>query len=296
MDRTYPPSSSPSSIAFPLFFSIVIVTPKPDLCASDTNSVMSVDLSLPRSSSPIINPYKDAPGLLLPFSLYIHVDLDSPDELANIEKECNRQIPGCTGVERAPRHDMRGRPLRAALDEHLNNVISKRHFEPFYFVAVTNQDWRDKGVLLVAMDDGSDDEVSCVDQMRVSAAEAGLFLVNLQIGNTDWSEYKEQKDDDNYCLGDDEDPSDDRSQLYDRPQTDEEYSDGASSITPNVGYWIGLYAIPGVPYETVMRGLEPSWGPPRPSSELMCRPQGRISAVGRDDIVAECARLHPMRC
>lgn len=270
---------------------------------------MTVDLTLPRRSSPTIDPYKDLADDLLPFALYIHAGLLGPDELTDIERVCNSQVEGSHVVQRAPRYDFNGQPLRAAFDEQLHNVISQRRHDPFYFVAVIDKDWREKGVLLVTMDDGSDDEVAYVDQMRVPAKEAGLLLVNLQIANVDWAEYKEEYeeaggDDDNGAdNGDDaedqeeDDPSKEGDQPYNSPQTDEEYSDGASVKLPNVGYWIGLYAIPEMPFEAIMQGVQPSWGPPVPLSEMMCRPQGRVSiAAELEQMVAESARLHPMRC
>lgn len=278
---------------------------------------MSVDLTLPPSSSPTIDPYKDVPDGLLPFALYVHVKLADQNELVEIERQCNSQIEGCNGVERAPRFDFTGQPLRAALDEHLNNVISARRFDPFYFVAVVDEDWRKNGVLLVTMDDGRDEETSYIDQMKVPVDEAGLLLVNMQIANVDWSEYKEgyeedneendDDDDGNKGNGDDDGKGDDEEGKgekddssaefpYDKPQTDEEYSDGSSATLPNVGYWIGLYAVPEIDYEKIMRGTHPGWGPQCASSELMCRPQGRVPAASPESMVAEAARLHPMRC
>ncbi|KAK8063202.1 hypothetical protein PG996_007854 [Apiospora saccharicola] len=165
---------------------------------------MSVDLTLPVSSSPAIDPYKDLPDPLLPFALFVHVKLsDGEEELAAIEEACNSQTEGNTAVRRAPRHDFAGQPLRAALTEHLDNLIVTRRFDPFYFVAVVDENWREKGVVIVAMDDGAgdDDEEeeggnhprACqIDQLRVPPEDVGLVLVNLQIANVDWAGFKEE--------------------------------------------------------------------------------------------------------
>ena len=166
---------------------------------------MSVDLTLPASSSPAIDPYKTLPDPLLPFALFVHIELeDGEEELARIEEACNRQTEGDANVRRAPRHDFPGQPLRAALAEHLENLIATRRFDPFYFVAVVDGNWREAGVIIVTMDDGAGDDDededdddgshrACqIDQMRVPAEEAGLILVNLQISNVDWAEYKEE--------------------------------------------------------------------------------------------------------
>jgi len=267
---------------------------------------MSVDLTLPNTSSPAIDPYKDLPDELLPFALYVHVELGGDDELDQIEEACNSQIDGTDTVRRAPRYDFSGQPLRAAFDEHLDNLIETRRFDPFYFIAVVDKDWRDNGLIIVTMDNGSDDNVSYIDQLRVPADEVGLALVNLQLANVDWSEYKDQygSDDD----GDDDDHDDHESPSHipprEPPQTtqpsdtskNEEYSDGASDQPPNIGYWIGLYAIPGIDFEAVMRALHPSWGPPVPYSELICRAEGRVPADSQQEAVAHAKRLHPQRC
>jgi hypothetical protein len=167
---------------------------------------MSVDLTLPVSSSPAIDPCKNLPDPLLPFALFVHVELsgDSDEELARIEEACNSQTEGATAVRRAPRHDFAGQPLRAALTEYLDNLIATRRFDPFYFVALVDKNWQQKGVVIVAMDDGTGDDEeeeedggdhprACqIDQLRVPAEDAGLVLVNLQISNVDWAEYKEE--------------------------------------------------------------------------------------------------------
>lgn len=169
---------------------------------------MVVDLTLPESSSPTIDPYKHMPDPLLQFALYVHVELDGDDEISAIERECNSDIKGCSGVERATVYDFRGQPLQASFHEHLHNVIPHRQFDPFYYVAIVDRDWKKEGVLLVTMDDGSDDDIAKVDTMKVTPSDAGLFLVNLQIANGDWEEYKEgQEDEDDEDRGDDDDRS-----------------------------------------------------------------------------------------
>ncbi|KAK7934586.1 hypothetical protein PG985_000081 [Apiospora marii] len=278
---------------------------------------MSVDLTLPASSSPSIDPYKDLPDPLLPFALFVHVELsDGEEELARIEEACNSQTDGDDNVRRAPHHDLAGQPLRAGLAEHLNNLIATRRFDPFYFVAVVDENWRETGLVIVTMDDGTGDDDddggdhACrIDQLRVPAEEVGLILVNLQIANADWADYKEEyggddhqsdggNDADNQGPSTTEKPEDDPStnKPFDSPQTDEEYSDGASSTLRNLDYYIGFFAVPGIDFETVMRELHPCWGPPVPTSELGCRPEGRVSAGSQAEAVAQAKRKWPLRC
>ena len=151
---------------------------------------MSIDLTLPQKSSPAIDPYRDLPDELLPFALFLHAKLSDEGELARIEGACNSQIDGNDTVQRAPRHDFSGQCLRAAFDEHLDNLIATRRFDPLYFVSVVDKNWGDAGLIVVTMDDGSDDDVSYIDQLRVPTDDVGLVLVNLQLAIVVWSEFK----------------------------------------------------------------------------------------------------------
>ncbi|KAI1347206.1 hypothetical protein F5Y01DRAFT_249009 [Xylaria sp. FL0043] len=264
---------------------------------------MPIDLTLPPISSPALDPYKHISDPLLPFALYIHAAITSEEEITAIENECNSQLLGTAKVKRAPRHNLQGQPLLAALTDHLIN-ISARQFDPFYFAAVVDANWREVGVVLVALDDGSDEEACRIDRMRVPVKDAGLVLVNVQLANVDWEEYKEDYGSDEGEDNDgDEDEDEDRGQekgeepsVTEPGGPDKTYSDGASKTLPNVGYWIGFYAIPEIDYETVMRELCPAWDPPQLSSELICRPEGRVPAGDTVKAVGEAARLHPMRC
>ncbi|KAK8029690.1 hypothetical protein PG993_010981 [Apiospora rasikravindrae] len=263
---------------------------------------MSVDLTLPDSSSPAIDPYKDIPDPLLPFALFVHVDLNDSEELTSIEEACNSQTEGATNVQRAPRHDFSGQPLRAALAEHLDNLVSTRRFDPFYFVAVVDENWREEGLVIVTMDDGTgdeDDDHACqIDQLRVPAKDAGLILVNLQIANADWADYKEEYGSDDQGDGDDskqgpstEQPAD-STKPFDSFQTDEEYSDGASSTLSNLDYYIGFLAIPGIDFETVMRSCTRAGV--RESTPRSWA--GRVPAGSQAEAVAQAKRTWPLRC
>ncbi|KAI0512892.1 hypothetical protein F5B22DRAFT_648241 [Xylaria bambusicola] len=152
---------------------------------------MSVDLTLPPISSPALDPYKHVEDPLLPFALYIHIDGVNEDDVSAIESECNCRLPDNPMVKRGPRHDLAGQPLVAAVTDHLIN-ISARRFDPFYFVAVVDKDWKESGVILVTMDDDSDENVCRVDRLRVPAGDSGILLVNLQIANQDWCELKDE--------------------------------------------------------------------------------------------------------
>ncbi|KAK8861856.1 hypothetical protein PGQ11_008091 [Apiospora arundinis] len=276
---------------------------------------MSVDLTLPAGSSPAIDPYKDLPEPILPFALFVHVNLSGgEEELASIEATCNSQTDThdyAVVQRRAPRYDFAGQPLHAALTEHLDNLeelVQEGRFSAFYFVAVVDEDWKEKGLIIVTMGDGIDEDYSHIGQMRVAAEDVSMLLVNLHIGNTDWEECKENyeidADDGDATRDQNEDSPPNRAdevpQLWNSAQTDEEYSDGAGKPKPYADlcadYWQGFYARPGIDFETVMRDMYPAWGGPHLLSELNPRPEGRVPVGSQEAAVACAKRLHPMRC
>lgn len=53
------------------------------------------------------------------------------------------------------------------------------------FVVVTTDDWREKGVVFVTL---SSDEECKPDAFYLPAKDVGSGLINLQIGNSDWAE------------------------------------------------------------------------------------------------------------
>ncbi|KAK8038478.1 hypothetical protein PG993_006889 [Apiospora rasikravindrae] len=149
------------------------------------------------AAPPAIDPYKDVPEKLLPFALFVHVNLaGGEEELARIEKECSSETEGDDDVvKRAPfRHDLAGQPLRAALAEHLDNLAQTAdRFSPFYFAAVVDENWEEAGLIIVTMNDESEEDGGWrIDQLRVPASDVGLVLVNLQISNVGWDEFKDQ--------------------------------------------------------------------------------------------------------
>ena len=152
------------------------------------------DLSLP-TKAPSMAQYHHRPMTLHPAALYTLVDL-SDGKLELLQRECPT---GCfdtgdkTGnsVRPAPQARFVGQPLRAVFDYHLE-LGKQDEYEPRWFIATvdqTKEDWETKGGILVTLDD---DDLAChVDQFRIAARDAGLSVVNLQIGNTSWYEEKE---------------------------------------------------------------------------------------------------------
>ncbi|KAL9615687.1 MAG: hypothetical protein Q9160_009335 [Pyrenula sp. 1 TL-2023] len=262
------------------------------------------DLSLP-SKAPSMARYHNEPMTLHPAALYTLVDLTDA-ELEDLERECEA---GCidTGSERgtsvrlAPQTHFVGQPLRAVFDYHLE-LGRQNTFEPTYFVAAVDKEWRRKGVLLVALDD---DELDCnVDSLRIKAVDAGLSVVNLQIGNSSWAEEKEGYEfhpddgdgaDEHNGDDDDDDNGDDG---------DNDSDDGPPAPTKNIplGYYVPIYIHSSLSQDQVVAHLEPSIRYKSPE-DYVCRVQAKLTptssasgTVSTQDLIQQATTLHPLRC
>ncbi|KAH9842593.1 uncharacterized protein C8Q71DRAFT_209705 [Rhodofomes roseus] len=185
------------------------------------------DLSLPETA-PSVARYRDQPSELLPAALYTLVDLPD-DELRELQRICET---GCidTGsspgdsVRIAPQPHFVGQPLRAVFDSHLQLAdLHDNQYDPTYFIVAIEQNWRDRGVLLVALDD---DDLECkVDSCRFKAEDSGLNVANLQISNMGWSELKENEPVDRSQSDADDENEGDGAGIYDDDAIDEEGND-----------------------------------------------------------------------
>lgn len=146
-----------------------------------------IDLTLP-PGTPEIERYHHVGMRILPFALYTLIDIPS-DENTALTQACNAQSrPDNVQVQPAPEYRFVGGPLRRVYDYHLR-LVREGQFDPRWFVVVTSRDWREKGVLIVALDD---DDLQCkTDAYFIKAEESGISLVNLQVGNTNWEDVKE---------------------------------------------------------------------------------------------------------
>ena len=274
--------------------------------------------------------YHDVPMSLLPFALYtlVHLDPDDLDDLLRTVSETSTQTEQ-DAVVRLPSQSHRiDGPLRAAFDRHLQ-LGRENQFDPHYFLAVTSQDWRKEGILIVTLDD---DRLECmVDKCFVHAQGSGLLLVNLQIANMDWYEIKEHyaldrathdtsahnDDDDNGDDGDDGDDSDGtghsgrdqgggkavRSQQeasHPTPgatktdhKSEDDFKDDAPDKKPPAGFYIGIYVTAAITYDQVLPSIQPAYGL-QPADDYICRYEGTLQAGSQ--MVQEACGLHPQRC
>jgi hypothetical protein len=154
-----------------------------------------LDLSLP-TSVPGMARYRDRPMTLDSFAVYNLVG--SQDEPSGLVKTCNSLCPRDDYVRFCKTTPVKPQSLKSLIDLHLNTT-AQENFDPGLFLAIVRPDWKDEGICIVTLGD----EEGKPDEFNIKVADSGILLVNLQIGNTDWSEAKE-----NYKLEDDEEKQD----------------------------------------------------------------------------------------
>lgn len=163
------------------------------LSNSQPETMSTIDLSLPQSV-PEMSRYADRPMTLDSFAIYNL--LEPQDEPLNLVQTCNSECPRDDYVHFRTSPGITS--LKGLIDYHLSTTVHD-NFDPNYFLVVTDPDWEHKGVCIVTLGD----EEGKPDKFMIKAQESGLLLVNLQIGNTDWYEAKE-----NYEFAGDDDGDD----------------------------------------------------------------------------------------
>ena len=254
------------------------------------------------------------PMTLLPAALYTLIDLSSED-LLQAQQACESECVATgneanSSVRIAPQPAFVGRPLQAVFDYHIElSSQEPLEFDPRHFIAITNEDWQTKGVLLVTLDD---DGLECnVDSFTASAADAGLSVVNILVGNSDWSEQKE-----NYELqavpdeGDDNDDDDDRrgsgrnrdggvenTHASDSDSNEDLGGPPAPKEEPLSGFNVPVYIHSQLQPDEVIAQIEPAFHLKTKESYL-CRIQASLTpgSTSSQDLVAQAVALHPLRC
>jgi hypothetical protein len=140
-----------------------------------------IDLSLPESV-PTMAQHQDRPMTLDAFALYNLVDNEK--EPSGLIEQCHLDCPRDDYVHFRKAPNIRS--LKGLIDLHLENTV-KDGFDPNLLLVVADKDWRRKGLVIVTL---GDDEGK-PDKFNIKVADSGILLVNLQIGNTDWYEGKE---------------------------------------------------------------------------------------------------------
>lgn len=151
------------------------------------SKMSNIDITLP-SRVPEMSRYHTIGTGLKPFAIYILSSNTNTPSLPDLLKTTNSLCPRPDYVKAPPKTIFKN-----SLKEVINYHLTLSQFDPRYLLAVTTEDWRERGIQVVTLDD---DELDCKpDLFRIKAEDSGILLVNLQIGNTDWFEAKE-----NYSL------------------------------------------------------------------------------------------------
>lgn len=249
-----------------------------------------LDLSLPESV-PAMAQHSDRPMTLDSFALYNLIDPQT--EPSDLIEECHAQCPRddyiyfqkTTGIT----------SLRSLINFHLTTTVSDS-FDPNLFLVVTDPNWQQKGLSIITL---GDDEGK-PDIFSIKAEDSGIVLINLQIGNTDWYEAKE-----NYERVEGSITTDTQTGTVYTPLTaamdfaDRKFADATSS-RPATGFYIAIYSIPGIDPTTLLNTLEctPSTSPSNfrdAASEQICRFEGFLNA-SRDLTSQAMVSFHPGTC
>ena len=140
-----------------------------------------IDLSLPESV-PAMTEHSERPMSLDSFALYNLIDPET--EPSDLIEECHAQCPRDDYIYFKTALGITS--LTALIDFHLNTTVHDG-FDPNLFLVVTDPNWQQKGLTIITLGD----EDGKPDMFPIKAEDSGIVLINLQIGNTDWYEAKE---------------------------------------------------------------------------------------------------------
>jgi hypothetical protein len=235
-----------------------------------------LDLSLPDTVPEMAN-YHDQEAYDGPFAIYTLCDVDE-DGVTDIVKTCESDCGVEGQVVRPPHHRFPGGRLRDIVEYHVE-LARNGQFDPKYFMVVACLEWRTKGVVIVALDD---EEMQCKpDLLWINAKDAGLALVNLQLSNMSWEEFKEDS--------------------LESPAPDDEMDDGDVDQdedfgkAPSIGYHIGVYVRNDLDAYVLLREIEPAVDIKQPS-EIVCKALKAIpeNETSQGDLVSRAAIAHPV--
>lgn len=247
-----------------------------------------IDITLPDRVPEMSRHHSIATGLK-PFAIYILSSDPNPSDLDALIETTNSLCPR-PGYVKPPPTAIFENNLKSVIHYHL--TLSS--FDPRYFLAATTENWREKGVLVITLDD---DDLDCKpDSFRCKAEDTGILLVNLQIGNTDWCEARE-----NYEIRDEADTDESKCTAH-PPQegtntltaVDAIYPDGAPKRKPSPGFYIPIYAIHGIDANQLIRTIQPA-ADKQPATEYVCRFEGYLP-TSTEDPVRQAMSRHPEQC
>lgn len=142
------------------------------------------DLTLPERI-PEMAQYHDKPMDLLPFAFYTLCEIDD-EKLEAYRLICTTDTQD-KNVKFPPQYKFVDEPLQSVVDHHLE-LGKEGEFDAQYFaVCVYADSWT---VVIVTLDD---EDLQCEpDLMWMGMDQVGSALVNMQIANIDFHEFKEE--------------------------------------------------------------------------------------------------------
>ncbi|KAI1081877.1 hypothetical protein F5B20DRAFT_36409 [Whalleya microplaca] len=94
----------------------------------------------------------------------------------------------------APKHDFANHALRDIYDYHLRLRDQDNSIHPLYFIVAISADYDNDGVLVVHLNTGQEEQQDRADKARCSVDWAASWGLNLDIGNMDWEDLKEEEE------------------------------------------------------------------------------------------------------
>lgn len=135
------------------------------------------------------------PSEMRPIALYSLVETGCYDQMKQtICDECNQDcengVVGVRPVELQNPFMFVGRPLQDVVEFH-SQLIRHSDWGRFYFVAVHEDEWSGRGVMMVTLDSDKNGRPNC---FVIAPAIAGRVAVELQNGGSTWAEAVEYYD------------------------------------------------------------------------------------------------------
>ncbi|KAH9991678.1 hypothetical protein F4779DRAFT_247862 [Xylariaceae sp. FL0662B] len=151
------------------------------------------DLTLPKTA-PNNDRHRGTAGENYIQAVYSMLPLDR-STLDNLVERLNAAediMPDACGL--APKPDFANYALRDIYDYHLRLRDEDNSIHPLYFIVAISADYENNGVLVVHLDTGQDEQQDRVDKARCSVDYAASWGLNLDIGNMDWEDLKEEEE------------------------------------------------------------------------------------------------------
>ncbi|KAH8724859.1 hypothetical protein GQ44DRAFT_707937 [Phaeosphaeriaceae sp. PMI808] len=253
----------------------------------------------------------------LPTAVYTLIPL-SEGEIHEVACACELESGLGDGevVRPAPEPHFVSQPLGAVYNSHLQLGV-QGEFDPFFFVVVVDNNWRESGVLLVTLE--NDDEPPTIDSFFCKPEGVSFTVQNLQIANSDWTECRELYEVRVHTGGDeDEEGKADKNETVESPtdaevgQSDDE-GPAYPSKKPDYGYLIPIYILESMDTDTLISILEENvQDKPNPFTDYRIRSQASLKPTVQsdtdittlskpdqlitNDIIAQACALHPIRC